>query len=59
MADIANFLKDNYVEILAVVGAFSTAAAGLAALTPNKKDDAIVAKVQKVLDHLALNFGKK
>jgi hypothetical protein len=54
-----DYIVNNYIEILAVIGAFSTAAAGLAALTPNKKDDAIVAKVQKVLDFLALNFGKK
>lgn len=34
-----------------------TAAAAITALTPTQADDAIVAKVLKVLDWLSLNFG--
>lgn len=53
-----SWILDNYMEVFAAVGALATAAALLAKLTPNKTDDAIVAKVQKVLDFLSLRLLK-
>lgn len=40
------------------ITAVVTAAAAITALTPTTKDDAILAKVLKVLNILALNVGK-
>lgn len=42
---------------LTAITAVVTAAAAITALTPTKSDDAFLAKVLKVLDWLALNFG--
>ncbi len=45
----------QYIEIaLAVVGA----AAAIASLTPNPKDDGIIKKINSVLNIVALNVGK-
>jgi hypothetical protein len=50
-----NWILENWVAIgtaaLAVVGA----ASAIAALTPNKTDDAAVAFIRKIIDTLALN----
>jgi len=53
-----DWIINNWDNVLAAIGAASVLAAALAKVTPNKTDDAIVAKVQKVLDVLALNVSK-
>jgi hypothetical protein len=47
----------NKVAIWAAVTSLMTAAAAVAALTPNPKDDSWVAKIRKVIDILGWNFG--
>ena len=49
------WILENLETILAALTAINVAAALLAALTPSKKDDAFLAKVQSVLDLLALS----
>lgn len=53
-----SFLLDNYLDILAAIGAVVTAATAITALTPNKRDDEIVGKVRKVLDFISLRLMK-
>lgn len=52
------WVVENWEAILAAVTAVVTAASAIAALTPTPKDDAIVGKLYKVIDVLALNIGK-
>lgn len=60
LADWANWLTSvsamipDWLEVASVVIA---AAATIAAVTPTKKDDSFVAKVRKIVDALAINFG--
>lgn len=44
------FIKDHYQDIFAVIGAIITAASIIVRLTPSQKDDAVLAKIIKVLD---------
>jgi hypothetical protein len=53
---VAWVLENKDAVILAVTSVISAAAA-IAALTPSPKDDSLVAKVRKVIDFLALNWG--
>lgn len=52
-----SWLLENWDKALFAVTATITAAAAIAALTPNKSDDAAVAWVRKIIDVLALNIG--
>jgi hypothetical protein len=51
------FILSNVPEIIQVLSLVVAAAASIAALTPSPKDDGLVAKVRKVIDFLAMNFG--
>ncbi len=51
------WLLENREAVLLAVTTTIAAAAAIAALTPSPKDDSIVAKVRKVVDFLALNWG--
>ena len=53
-----SWIIENYAAVLEVIGAVSVVAALVAKLTPSKLDDTWVAKVQKVLDVVALNVRK-
>lgn len=44
------FIKEHYQDIFAVIGAIVTAASIIVKLTPSQKDDAVLAKIIKVLD---------
>jgi hypothetical protein len=52
-----NWILENWANVAFAVTAVVTAAAAIAALTPNKSDDAAVAWVRKIIDVLALNIG--
>ena len=52
------WLLANKDTIIAVVTAVVTAAAAIAAITPNTTDDGLVGKLQKLVNMLALNVGK-
>lgn len=52
------WIIENWDAVLATVTAVIAAASAVAALTPTPKDDAIIAKLYKVIDVLALNVGK-
>jgi hypothetical protein len=54
IASVVSSVTENYDTILAVIGALVTAATAIVALTPTPKDDAILAKVIKVLDFLSV-----
>lgn len=56
MEAFTNFF-DSFPAWLVAITAVVTAAAGITALTPTPKDDAVLGKVRKVLDWLALNIG--
>ena len=45
-------------QILGMIGIIIGAASAIAAATPTPKDDAIIGKVYKIIDMLALNVGK-
>jgi hypothetical protein len=44
-------------EIINWLTAFVTVASVVSAMTPTKKDDAIVSKITKIIDMLALNVA--
>jgi hypothetical protein len=50
-----NWILENWVAIGTAAFAVVGAASAIAALTPNKSDDAAVAFVRKIIDGLALN----
>ena len=47
----------NIDTIFIVITSVVTGASAIAAITPNKSDDKIVATIKKVADFLALNIG--
>ena len=49
---------ENAELVLTVLGALSVAAAAVAAVTPNTKDDTYVAKFKKFLDFVSLSLRK-
>ena len=53
-----DFIRDNYVELGAAASAFIAFATVVVKLTPTPKDDAILAKLVKVLDFFSLRLGK-
>lgn len=59
MTGIIEFIKANYVDILAIWGCIITIASIIVKLTPNKTDDKVWDFVLKVLNALALNPNAK
>ena len=57
MQDVIQYIAANWVSILGILTSVVGTAALIAAATPSTKDDAIVAKVKKVVDFLGANFG--
>jgi len=55
---VFDYVMQNSVELVAILGSIVACASAIAALTPTPKDDAWVAKVYKIVDWLALNVGK-
>lgn len=55
---VFDYVMQNSVELVAILGSIVACASMIAALTPTPKDDAWVAKVYKIVDWLALNVGK-
>lgn len=55
---IIDYIIANKEEIIAAITATVTAASAIAALTPTPADDTLVGKLYKVVDWLALNFGR-
>lgn len=49
-----NWIVENWTGIMAAVGLVVTAASAIVKLTPSQKDDAIMAKVLKVLDYVSI-----
>lgn len=50
-----DWVMANWVEITAVVGGVVTIASIIVKWTPTQKDDAVLAKVMKILAFLSLN----
>ena len=48
----------SFFEMLSYASVAVATASGVAAITPTPRDDAIVGKVYKFIDLLALNIGK-
>ncbi|MGN1090903.1 MAG: hypothetical protein ACI4RJ_00210 [Alphaproteobacteria bacterium] len=53
-----NFVITYFNDVLVAITSVVAAASAVCALTPNTKDDTIVAKIRGILDVLALNVGK-
>ena len=51
------FIMTYWDEMLIAVSGIISGASALAALTPTQKDDAVLSKIKKGLDILALNIG--
>ena len=51
------FIMTYWDELLIAISGIISGASALAAITPTQKDDAVLAKVKKGLDVLALNVG--
>lgn len=56
--NLIDYIIANKEEIIAAITATVTAASAIAALTPTPADDTLVGKAYRVIDWLALNFGK-
>lgn len=56
--DIVNWIMEHWVGILAAAGSTCMAASAITALTPTPKDDAIVAKVYRVIEICGGVVGK-
>ena len=56
--DAINFIIENWATILGGLTALVTAASAITALTPTPTDDAVVAKIYKFIEIIALNIGK-
>ena len=52
------WLIDNWQAVALVVTTTVTAASAITALTPTPKDDAVVAKIYKIIEALGLVVGK-
>lgn len=59
MESVVTFLKDHWVEIMAVYGGLVAVATTIVKLTPSTKDDEILAKIIKVLDFFSTVNPKK
>ena len=53
-----DWLFENWDKVLFALTSAVTLASAVAALTPTPKDDAVVKKLYKVIDAIALNVGK-
>lgn len=49
------WIIENWAEVLNALSMIIAAASAVSALTPNKSDDALIAKIRKVVGLLALN----
>jgi hypothetical protein len=58
MKEIIALLINNATEIVAILTSLVTLASLVTAMTPTPKDDAIVGKIYKIVEWLALNVGK-
>lgn len=52
------FIPDSLEGWMVVVSAVIAAASAIAAVTPTPKDDTVIGKMYRVVDLLALNFGR-
>ena len=52
------WIGENWEGILAAIGGVIAVASAVSAMTDTPKDDAIVSKVKRIVDMLALNIGK-
>lgn len=52
-----SFLIQHWADIVSAISTVVSGAAAVAALTPTPKDDNAVAKVRRVIDVLAFNWG--
>ena len=50
MQQIIEWLQNNWTNIMAVIGAAVTFATVIVKITPSQKDDAVLAKIVKILD---------
>jgi hypothetical protein len=53
-----NWIQENWAAVLSVLTALVTLASAVSALTDTPKDDAVVSKLKRFIDMLALNVGK-
>lgn len=53
-----NWATENWEAVLAVVTGVIAVASAVSAMTDTPKDDAIVSKIKRIIDALALNVGK-
>jgi len=56
--NLIDYIIGNKEELLGAITAIVAAASAIAALTPTPADDTIVGKAYRVVDWLALNFGR-
>lgn len=59
MDNVISWLSANWVNILAIYGAAVALASAIVKATPSQSDDAILAKVVKVLDWFSVAYPKK
>ena len=52
------WIQENWEAVLAIVTGVVTVASLISSLTSTPKDDAIVSKIKRFVDMLALNVGK-
>lgn len=53
------WIANHYADILAVVGAVVSLATVIVGITPTTKDDEILGKIVRILDHLSILPVKK
>ena len=56
--DFITWLQTHFDQLLVVLTSIVTAASVIAAITPTPADDTAVGKLYKIIDTLALNFGR-
>lgn len=56
--NLIDYIIGNKEELFGAITAIVAAASAIAALTPTPADDTIVGKAYRVVDWLALNFGR-
>ena len=54
-----NWILEHWVDLLAIYGAIVAICSTIIKLTPSVKDDAIWAKILKILDHFSTVFTKE
>ncbi len=59
MTDLINFVKTHIDELAAIFGAAVALASLVVKLTPTTKDDELLGKLVKLLDHLSIVNPKK